>query len=328
MKKHQLFNRAIKSSITQLFSYSVIIFALCAIPVSAQQIPVSTIFMENPFSFNPAVAGSDNMFKVRMNTRMQWLGFGDGPFTAQFSGYGPHRVRNIGYGGSVLIDKTGAISMTKANATFATNFPITTQIRTSFGINFGFLQMKLDGSQFGDQMVPGGPIDPRDDKLQPTAMPSFNPDAGVGVFVYHYDWYVGLSAQQLFNNNVKFTKEGEDNKLNRIKTHFYGYGGYKQPLAGNFMLEPAVLFTQVVGMPMQVDFNVRLVYDQNIWGGLSIRNTFESFDDFSLIFGYIHERSLYVAVAYDFTFAQIRKFTAGSLELVIGYNFEELRRGR
>jgi len=295
--------------------------------VSAQQIPVSTIYMENPFSFNPAVAGSDNMFKVRINSRMQWLGFGDGPFTAQISGYGPHQVRNIGYGGSILIDQTGLVSMTKASGAFATNIFISSEIRASFGLNLGFSQYKFDGTQLRDYMG-RGIIDPRDTRLLDVSMSSFMPDAGAGIFVYHYDWYCGFSAQQLFNNNVKFTKDAPDNKLNRMKTHFYGYGGYRITMVNNFKLEPAVLIRKVVALPMQMDINAKVVYDETIWGGLSFRNTFESFDDVSLIFGYIHERRIYVSLAYDITFAKIRKYTAGSLELVLGWNFEEVRRGR
>ena len=51
--------------------------------VSAQQIPISSLFAENPFLYNPAVAGSDNGFKIRMNNRFQWMGFDDAPITNQ-----------------------------------------------------------------------------------------------------------------------------------------------------------------------------------------------------------------------------------------------------
>jgi hypothetical protein len=113
-----------------------------------------------------------------------------------------------------------------------------------------------------------------------------------------------------------------------MKTHFYGYGGYRQPLMGNIVVEPVVLARKVVSLPMQLDVNARVIYDNTIWGGIGIRNTFESFDDMSLIFGYIHERTIYISLAYDFTFAKIRKFTAGTFELAFGWNFEEIRRGR
>ena len=116
--------------------------------VSAQQIPISTIFVENPFAFNPAVAGTSNGFKVRMYNRMQWVGFGDGPVTTQLSYFGPHQVRNIGYGGNLNYDKAGPVSVLKLNGAFAYNFAIDYDIRISLGLNLGLIQYRVDGTQF------------------------------------------------------------------------------------------------------------------------------------------------------------------------------------
>ena len=300
----------------------ILISVFWAVSVSAQQIPVSTIFVENPFAFNPAVAGSDNGFKVRLNSRMQWLGFGDGPVTNVLSAYGPTQVRNMGYGGSLMVDQTGPVSMIKGSGGYAINIFITSDIRASLGLNVGFIQYSADGSQF--ELFDDGD----DPKAQKTKMSSFKPDAGAGIYIYHYDWFVGASAQQLFNNNIKFTNEGEDKKLNRLKTHFYGYGGYRITMMGKMKIEPSILARKVAALPMQLDINARVIYDQTFWGGISARNTFESFDDLSLIFGYIHERRYYVSIAYDFTFANIRKYTAGTIELVLGYNFDDVKHGR
>ena len=290
---------------------------------SAQQIPFATIFVENPFAFNPAVAGSSNGFKVRLNSRIQWMGFGDGPFTIMASAFGPHARKNIGYGVNLVNDKTGPISMLRANGAFATNIFITSDIRASFGLNLGFIQSRLDGTQLNL-------YDPNDPRVSETTMASFMPDAGAGVYIYHFDWYFGLSAQQLFNNNVKFSKEGDDNKLNRLKSHFYGYGGGKITLVNNVFVEPSILVRAVAAVPMQMDINARVMFDKKdfiIWGGLSARNTFQSFDDLSLIFGYIHERTYSIAIAYDFSFADIKSYTAGTIELVVGYNFADVKKG-
>jgi type IX secretion system PorP/SprF family membrane protein len=139
-----------------------------------------------------------------------------------------------------------------------------------------------------------------------------------------------MSTQQLFNNNLKLTPEGQDNKLNRLKTHFYGYGGYRFTMVSNFVIEPSILLRQVVSGPFQLDLSGRVIYNEQIWGGLSVRNTFKSFDDLSLIFGYIHEHRIHISIAYDFSFAKIARYTAGTIELVLGYDFDipPSRRGR
>jgi type IX secretion system PorP/SprF family membrane protein len=184
----------------------------------------------------------------------------------------------------------------------------------------GFTQFKADGTLFG--MINPDPHAPE------TSMATFLPDASAGMFVYHYDWHFGVSAQQLFNNNIKLTDEGKDTNLNRIKTHFYGYAGYRLTLIKNWRVEPSVLFRHVISIPAQMDFNIRVIYDETLWGGIGARNTLESFDDLSLIFGYTHNRKITVGLSYDLTFAKIRPYSVGTFELVLGWNFEDVKRGR
>ena len=305
-------------------------FILCMVSmvfgwaVSAQQIPISTIFVENPFAFNPAIAGTDNGFKLRMNNRMQWVGFGDAPATTNLSYFGPHQARNIGYGGNLNYDKAGPVSTLKMNGAFATHFAINFDIRVSFGLNLGLIQYRVDGTQF-EYFDPNDPAE----RAPQAVMSNFRPDAGSGVYVYHNDWYVGISAQQLFNNNLKLSPNGEDNKLNRLKTHFYGFAGYKfAELNSRWVIEPSILFRKVASIPLQMDISGRVLYNQQFWGGLCIRNSFESFDDMSIMVGYIHERRIHISLAYDYTFAKIRNYTAGTFELVLGYNFDDVKKPR
>ena len=307
-----------------------ILFLMVSVSVTGRQIPISTIFVENPFAFNPAVAGTDNGFKARINSRMQWLGFGDGPFTNTLSGFGPHAIKNIGYGANLIIDRTGPISMLKANGGFASNFFITSDIRASLGLNLGIIQYRADGTQFDlPNRINGGADDP---KAPATIMTSTVPDAGAGMYIYHHDYFIGFSAQQLFNSILKLSNEEAavytKTDENRLKPHFYMYGGYRLFLDNKLVVEPAILLRMTPSTPMQMDFCARVIYDHTFWGGISARNTFDSFDDLSLIFGYIHERRISVAIAYDFSFAAIRKYTAGTVELVLGYNFDDVRRGR
>ena len=323
-----------------LLIISLLMVSLC---VRSQQIPFSTIYVENPFIFNPAVAGSDNCFKLRLTSRIQWLGFGDGPFTNILSGYGPHAIRNMGYGGSLTMDKTGPVSMFKLNGGYAYNIFITSEVRASLGLNLGVIQYTVNTSslKFPSQYDPNHHSGNGGGNSLFTLAPVFTenisrtlPDAGAGVYIYHFDWYLGLSAQQLFPNNLKLLdSNSKDN--NNIKAHFYGYGGYRFTMINNIVIEPTALFRVVPSLPVQTDICAKVVYNQQIWGGLSARNSFGdlgSFNDFSIIFGYIHERSVYVSIAYDIIFGDMRRTPSykpiGTIELVIGYNFADLKKGR
>ncbi len=291
---------------------------------SAQQIPISSLYVENPFLLNPAIAGTDQGFKIRMDNRFQWMGFEDAPITNILSAYGPHKTRNIGYGGNIGYDATGPTSKFLMNGAFATNFYIAQDIRMSLGLGLGFLQYRADGTQF--ELDAPGTTQTLDPYAPETVMSSFLPDASVGVYVYHYDWYGGISAQQLFNNNIKFS--GENSKRNRLKTHFYALGGYRFIIDNHWTIEPSVLLKKVIAVPLQVDLTGRVIYMQKFWGGLNIRNTFESFQDITIMFGYIHERRIHVGIAYDYTLAKIGRYNAGTIELALGYNFDAIRKGR
>lgn len=292
-------------------------FIMLCWTVSAQQIPVSTLFVENPFAFNPAFAGTTNGFQIRMDNRLQWLGFNDAPVTNLLSAYGPHKLRNIGYGGNIIYDQTGPVSTFKMSGAFATNFAVTNDIRASFGLNVGMLQYRVDGTQFEF-------YDNYEDLYAPhTVMSSLQPDAGAGFYVYHHDWYVGFSGQQLFNNNLKFNSQGEDSKRNRLKTHFYGLAGYRfTDVDRHWIIEPSMLLRKVAAIPLQMDVSGRVIYREQFWAGLTARNTFTSFDDLCLLLGYIHQRRIHVSLAYDFTFAKVRDYTSGTVELILGYNFD------
>ncbi|MDR1667602.1 MAG: type IX secretion system membrane protein PorP/SprF [Bacteroidales bacterium] len=287
----------------------------------AQQIPVTSLFVENPFPYNPAVAGTDNGFKVRMDNRFQWTGFADAPITNQLSAYGPHKNKNIGYGGTIGYDAAGPTGRFTLNGAFASNFALGGDMRLSAGIHMGFVQYRVDGSQL-ELDSPDDPLRQEDPYAPPVLMSAFLPDAAAGIWLYTSRLHVGFSALQLFNNHIRFNDQ--DSRRNRLKTHFYGTAGYKLPF-GEWMLEPALLLKKTEATPLQLDITARVMFREQFWGGVNVRNTFESFNDLCFIIGYIHGKRLNLGIAYDFSSSSIRPYTNGTIELLIGYNFDDIK---
>src|SRR5690554_6814621 len=107
-------------------------FILLANVLKAQQQPVYSQYMMNPFLLNPAIAGYQGYTDFNLVAREQWLGYGDGPSTYSLSGQTrilrtSYRNRSriiksrrrrrrpsgrVGYGGYVYNDKNGAMSRT------------------------------------------------------------------------------------------------------------------------------------------------------------------------------------------------------------------------
>jgi type IX secretion system PorP/SprF family membrane protein len=267
------------------------------------------------------VAGTDNDFKARMNNRFQWLNFADAPITNQLSAYGPHKNLPIGYGGTVGYDAAGASSRFNLNGAFAFNFALSGNLRLSTGLNFGLIQYRVDGAQ----LRLDSPNDParQEDPYAPAGMMSaLAPDAAAGLWLYTENLYIGFSALQLFNYNLKFN--GLDSKNNRHKIHYNATAGYRLHL-GNWMVEPALQVRQVEAVPTQFDLTARVMYLGKVWLGANARSTFEEFNDVSFMVGYIHNNRLNIGVAYDLTSSRIRPYTNGTVELMIGYNFDDVK---
>jgi hypothetical protein len=54
----------------------------------------------------------------------------------------------------------------------------------------------------------------------------WKPDAGVGVWLYSAEYYVGLSAQQIIPQNQYITT-GNNSNLSKTVPHYFATAGYK-----------------------------------------------------------------------------------------------------
>src|SRR5208283_1263463 len=88
------------------------------IPLLGQQSPEFTLYMMNPFLYNPAVAGTANYWEIRSDHRFQWVGLNNAPITNVVSAFGPHSTKDMGFGGNVYSDITGPVSTTGANGVY------------------------------------------------------------------------------------------------------------------------------------------------------------------------------------------------------------------
>ena len=70
--------------------YIIIIIGLLGCnTVIAQQRPYYTQYIMNNYIINPAVAGIENYWDVKVSHRIQWVGLQDAPVTTYFTIHGP-----------------------------------------------------------------------------------------------------------------------------------------------------------------------------------------------------------------------------------------------
>ncbi len=297
--------------------------SIIAIGVSAQQSPHYTQYLFNPYVLNPAIAGTVDYYQLRMVNRLQWIGFTDAPFTASASMFGPlnKKHKNMGVGGSFLIDEVGPTSMNSINGSYAYNLNLSEEVHISGGITAGIIQYKLDGAallQENDQnKVTGFSSD--DEYLLGASEVKFLPDAMIGFYLWTTGYSVGISADKLFNN--KFTMYNGKTAFSRLRSHIYLFGAYKFFINRKWYTEPSLMVKFVYPAIPQVDINAKAIYKNTMWAGLSFRTG----DAIGLLGGYLYKKKYYLGISYDWTYSSIRNYNYGTFELFLGYKFDKLK---
>ena len=280
--------------------------------LQGQQLPHYTQYMFNDFVINPAIAGIHDFYQIRTNHRFQWVGLTDPPLTNSIAFYGPHAKLDMGYGGYVYNDVTGPTSRTGITGSYAYNIAITRDIRLSMGISASMMQFRIDGTQLN-------PRDVSDPALLNMVSTSYLPDAGIGVYMYAEEFYVGLSAAQLLNNNLKIFDNR--NGLNRLKTHINLTGAYRFQVDRDWVLEPSVMIKGTAPKELSSDVTARAEWKKMLWGAVAYRHH----ESIGILLGYSYEKMLSFGYAYDIGISTLRKYNTGTHEIMIGYRFNDIK---
>jgi len=279
----------------------------------AQQLPHYSNYMLNDYPMNPAVGGSNPYFVGMSNNRYQWIGITDAPRTYMLSVNGPTKNLKMGLGGLLFTDIVGPTRRTGLYLSYAYHIKVSQKVRVSMGLSAGLLQFMVDGSKITLH-------DPQDNVISNGVESTFIPDFGAGIYVYSTDhkWYAGASVPQITQNRVRFynyTSTG----LSRLATHYYATAGYKFDLGEDFKLEPSACLKYVQPAPFQFDLGLRVIYKEKIWLG----GAFRYLDAVSAMVGFTMQENIMLAYSYDFTMTDIRKYSTGTHELMIGIKFHK-----
>jgi type IX secretion system PorP/SprF family membrane protein len=302
--------------VKKLFSIFILIAAVAEL--HAQQLPHYSNYMLNDYPMNPAVGGSNPYFEGLSNNRYQWIGITDAPRTYILSVHGPTKNLNMGLGGLLFTDIVGPTRRTGFYLSYAYHLKVTEKVRISAGLSAGLLQFMVDGSKITLH-------DPKDNVISGGVEQVLIPDFGAGIYAYSTDkkWYLGASVPQIMQSKIKFydyTYTG----LSKLTTHFYVTGGYKFNIGANFKLEPSTCVKFVAPAPVQFDLGLRAIYKDKIWIG----GAFRYLDAVSAMIGFTMQENLTFAYSYDFSMTDIKKYSTGTHELMIGIKFHKTPEGK
>ncbi len=286
-------------------SITIILLVLFSVIGVSQQLPHYSQYMFNPFLINPAVAGTMKNTQAQIGFRGQWVGFNDAPQTGIASCQGLI-VDNLGVGGILFRDKTGPISRTGMLLSCAYHIQVNKDAYLSFGLEGIMYQHVLNYDELtldlpNDQLVTSGL---RKDMLY---------DSNSGIYLYSDKYFAGISISQMIQSKIDMSEINSG--LNKLARHYFFHFGYRLEVNEEFDIEPSVLYKAIASAPSQIDINTKVIYKKLIWLGLSYRQK----ESAVLMLGLQKDKYL-IGYSYDITLSNIRKYSSGSHEIMLGMN--------
>ncbi|MBI4645222.1 MAG: type IX secretion system membrane protein PorP/SprF [Bacteroidia bacterium] len=283
-------------------------FFLCLqIVTNGQQLPLYSQYVLNGFLINPAIAGTENYSPIRLTVRQQWVGIKGAPATQALSAHRAiTRHRSMGIGGYIFNDnygpftRTGLLAAYSYQLSFGYGGP-----KLSFGLSASTTQLKFDQSRL--EMV-----EP-DEDISGNTERKIAPDIGCGLYFYDKKYFAGISAAQLLQYKVDLGATGS--VYNKLIRHYFATAGYKFALNSDFQLEPSLFIKATEKGTSQADINATAYYKKNYWLGFSYRS-----DKSLVVLVGFQIGTFYLCYAFDYTFSNLKNYTYGSHEVVLGLN--------
>ncbi len=276
----------------------------------AQQLPQYTQYMLNEMAINPAVAGKDNYADVRSNNRYQWMGITDAPRTYMLTLHSPLKNRHMGLGTHIYTDIVGPTRRVGISLAYAYHIKVAKKTFVSLGISAGIQQWAIDGHKLRLH-------DAGDENLLTQYQTKIVPDLGAGIYVHNEKWYLGFSAPQLYQSPIKLYENGDHKGT--LVTHFLVNGAYKFKINDDFKVEPSFMLKYANPAPMKVDVGARVIYQDQIWLGGGYRHN----DAYTALIGFMYKNYLMIGYSYDFTTTNLKKYSTGTHELMLGLRFSK-----
>ncbi len=272
------------------------------IKAEAQQDPQYSQYMFNQMAVNPGYAGSHDAICATLVNRNQWVGFDGHPNTSVFHINGPINRINSGVGVTFLSDKVGYDQNISVGLDYAYRFNLGPG-KLGVGISGLFINNALKSSWY----IPNGSWET--DGAIPKENESVSGfDMGLGLFYRTEQVNLGISTTHLLEPTLNYFK---------LKRHYYISAGCLIPLRNPVWEIAPTIWVNSDGTSSQFTGNVNVMYNKKIWGGVGYRLN----DAVIGMIGVDLFGGLKIGYSYDFTYTNIRNYSKGSHEIMVGYCF-------
>ena len=300
--------RAWRTARPLLLAIALAAYLLPRTELSAQQDPLYSQYMFNTLAFNPAYAGSADVFTMMALTRHQWVGFEGAPSTQTLALHSPLPWSGLSLGGVMLHDRVGPARQTGAFLDIAYRIRTGENTRLSFGLKGGVNFFQADIASLSTVEV-----DPSTANLSSKVLPNF----GFGLFWHGPRFYVGLSAPKLLENKLT---EAQSAVLTVAKEyrHYFAIAGVVVDLGSDLKFKPSVMVRMVGGAPLSLDVNANFLMRDRIWLGAMYRLG----NAFGVMAQYQFNEQFRAGYAFDLTTTRLGAYNAGTHEVMLSYDLK------
>lgn len=266
----------------------------------AQQDVMISQYLFNGLLINPGYAGSHPYTSSSLLHRSQWNQFDGAPTTSVVAVDGALRNNSMGMGVLMLHDQIGLTTQTDVSLNFAYRMRLGAG-RLAFGLRGGLSNTRAD-------LFAAETTDPGDPNYSENQQITQSVRFGFGMYYHLQRFYLGVSIPTL-------TVLGP--LAQTVDPHLLATAGVVLQASDGVMLKPSVLVKAVNGAPPQIDLNLHALFQEKIWVGAGWRTG-------DAIVGMMEIQvtpELRIGYARDFTLSEIRDYSSGSNELLIGFDF-------
>jgi type IX secretion system PorP/SprF family membrane protein len=320
----------------RFFKLFIILIGICNITF-AQQKPQYTQYILNNYIINPAITGIENYIDMKAGYRQQWTGLQNAPVTSYLTAHMPLGKSNDwgsatsfgmvgenplgisyksdykasdphhGIGIVAVVDKTGPLSNTTFDVTYAYHLGLAPRLNLALGIGAGISKVSLNTADLTLE-------NPNDAAIANSGtINRLKPDINIGVWLYSAEFFFGASVQQLLPQTLSFSNNSSYN-TGKTVPHTFITAGYRFWLNDDITVIPSVMLKYVNPAPLGIDFNTKIAFRDKIWIGGAYRKD----DSFSGLLGFNVGSLFNISYSYDFTTSALNTVSRGTHEIVLG----------
>jgi type IX secretion system PorP/SprF family membrane protein len=286
-----------------------LIFLFIPMTFYGQKSPETSQYVLNPLTINAAYAGNRGALNIAAFYRKQWVGISGSPETMTLAADASLLDNKLGVGLIITNDKIGVTKDTKINTSYAYRIK-TGKGNLSFGLGAGLITTNTAWSEL---VV----IDPGDEIYLANSKVFVVPAFSFGAYYTHNKYFAGFSIPRLLEYNFDYNRNKYSMSFEPGEYSYMFNTGYLIDINDKLSIFPSTLVTFTAGEKLLYDINAVMNFNNRLWTGLSYRNN----RSVAALLQFSVNNQFKIAYTYDFDFGELGKYSNGSHEIMLRYEF-------